>query len=123
MLDVGDHLNFVAQSDFSNVYIHEASEEFCVISHLWPRMDSLTSETDNRKIPRDLTPQNGRDVLFDCRTREEPVSSKRSLPIHANQAISTSYDCEHPLINARQCVANTTYDEHQSVQDDFDDLH
>ncbi len=119
MLDIGDNPCFVAQSDFSNVFKHEESEEFCDISHLWPCMDRLSSETDRRKIPRDFTP----DDFFDCRTMGAPVSSNRSQPIHTNQSISTSYDCEHPLINARQCVANTTYDEHLSVQDDFDDLH
>lgn len=127
MLDVGkccDHLDFVAQSDFSSIFEQDESEEFCDISHLWPRMDSLTSESDRRILPRDLAQHYKRDDLFDCRTMEPPSSSEDSQLIHSNenQAICISYGCEHELINARQCVANMTCNEHQTVQDDFDDL-
>ena len=127
MLDFGEfrgRADLVAQSDFKDVFEHDASEEFYDVSHLWPRMDSLSdSETDRRRTPRDIKLLNERDDLFDCRTMGSTVSSKRSQLIHSNRANSyLSYDCEHPLVNARQFGASKTFSEHQIVQDDFDDL-
>jgi hypothetical protein len=124
MVDFGDHTDMVAQSDFKDVFKHEESEEVYDVSHLWPRMDSLSdSETDRRSIPRDVKAVIESENAFDCRLTGSNVSSKRSLLIHTNRGNSYHFDdCDQLLLNASLYVASTTHSEHQSIQADFDEL-
>jgi hypothetical protein len=99
--------DLVAQSDFDDVFKHEELEEIYDVSHLWPRMDSISdSETDRRSMQSAVN-----------------MSSERNLLIHTTRTGPYHYDdCEPPHFNASQYVASTTFNEYQCVQADFDEL-
>ena len=119
-----DHPDQVTQSDFKEVFKHEEPEEIYDVSHLWPRMDSMSDwETDRRSIPRDVKLLHEKENSYGCRKMESDGFSKRNLLINAGRSNSHHYDdCEQPLFNASLYVASTTFNEHQSVQADFDEL-
>ncbi len=122
-----DHtdFDFVAQSDFDDVFKHEEPEEFCDVSHLLPCKDSFSSSA------RDLTnQQKGANMLgemkhaFDSAKIESYISSKRELLFDSirTKNVHNFGDYEHLLLNANKYVASTTFSDHRSIQDNFDDL-
>ncbi len=113
----------VAQSDFDDVFKHEDSDDFCDVAHLWPRMDGLSHWETDRRIPRDVKLLCEKENPFDCRQMGGKISSKLNLLLHTNRTSSYHFDDgEPPLFNASQYVASTTFNEHQSVQADFNEL-
>jgi hypothetical protein len=119
-----DQPDFVAQPDFKDVFGHEEFEGYTDVSHLWPRMDSVSdSNTDLKSSTQDKNLVIKREDSFDSRLLVSNVSSHRDQLLHTDRTHTYIFhDVEHSIVYASQYVASRTFSELQSVQHDFDDL-
>jgi hypothetical protein len=77
-------------------------------------MDSfLDSSRDRRRLPRDVGLLKEQEYAF---TSGKIGSCASRKPFHHY------HDYEQPFISTSEFLASSTLSEHQSVQDDFDDL-